>query len=532
MITVAQEKITESYEKYGRIMMDTTIPDNERRLSYLIEQNPQIYKEDREKELLAVQSYFKKIVIFHTRVWADCQFLALKKLNALIIDGLPMMASYCRNLLDIPATQQLTDFDIHRMNHYMKELDRNNDNKSGEDYLFLLKDYSFELAGREFSVQNLSDINEFFSFLESDLFLFATHDDQCFVRFIFCSAEIKLMNDFYEYWIGKEYVRTPQWILGIISEVHGGNGSILRDEACEVIYMNKWKNRSTKAEKRQALRHPYSAICEGLIEKALSCFYSKYSDHKRTSSQAFIKLMMQEPILCHERGHIKSFSDMNPIHRAFRAIFAEGEGAGGVLLEALADFAPNGFFSYVFETAVNNKNLALALVYGFVSDNWFVSPENVNCKRLLSFVQSSLALFFLSSNNEFRFNIIRMQKEREKIYRKLLLEYESLVQNLIDIFMQARFSIRCADGIVESGFEELSQEAAFWLYNECSNQNLLEFSPFWINMQGYLRQWSVEGWMLYEAALKKAETSVEKIILDLINSEITKEDKNERKYNE
>lgn len=255
---------------------------------------------------------------------------------------------------------------------------------------------------------------------------------------------------------------------------------------------------------------------------------NKVSKKSISDSSAFIESMMVVPTLAHERSHINSFKDMSPIAREFRAIFAsdEGDSAGGILLESLADFG--GFFNYIVDTAVNNKPLALAIVYGFCSDSWYVSPENPSFKKLLSFVQVSLALHFLnSSGDDFRFlnddgkiNLPKMIKERERIYRALLGAYEDHVQELIDIIKESNYSICCSDNnIIEMEFKELKNEVACHLYDlkEDPNQDLFEDSSFWINMQGYLKQWSEEGWNNYQAALCNAEIRLEKLVLMLIN---------------
>lgn len=257
-------------DAYGRLIFET-----KENLPYLIEQDPNVQKKDRKKVLTSAQIHFKNKIDFHLRKIANLQCLALEKLN--ILDDSSFM-SYCRDYFKIKTTQWLTSIHIEIMRQHLRDIDLYNGSLSGEEYLkFIKNDYSFDFCGKEFTIQNLTELNEFLYRLDiNNLRIFATHDDLCTIRFIFSEAEFKEVNGIYEYHLLRELVRSPQWHLAIVSEIHGMNGTIVRHEACQVIYLNKWKYKPSKQEMAEALRHPYSIIGQGFKNKALF-FYNKHT---------------------------------------------------------------------------------------------------------------------------------------------------------------------------------------------------------------------------------------------------------------
>jgi hypothetical protein len=250
---------------------------------------------------------------------------------------------------------------------------------------------------------------------------------------------------------------------------------------------------------------------------------------KDTRKEVFIKYLMEEPTLCHERGHIRSFADMEPAHYALHNVFAEEENAGSVLLEMLADFAPGGgpftgAFNYFIELAQKNQKLAAAQLCVYMSDYWFVSPEEPDYRPLLSFAPVSLALYFWPYMSQPEC-LPNMRRLRDIVYRLFQREYENLAGRLIDIITRALYEVPAGDGSVhETDFETLYQEV-FIMYlsgvNARPMNELTLFHPFWINMAGYLKKWSREGWARYEAALREAYERLEHIVLDFINSSET-----------
>jgi len=403
----------------------------------------------------------------------------------------------------------------------LDECDRRNGGKSGGEYLAYIKNYELELLGKKYPCACLFELNTIFDLLNMDLRLFCTNSPFG-VRFIFGTVEKYNMEENKAYIVKSEYIRSPQFVLSVAAEVID-DCSMIRKEACEVIFFNKWQMffEQDPAEREYALFNVNSAIREGIKEKALNLYNAVKTEDILRIKELFIQNMINGTFW-HETGHRVSLADMAPLHAAFWNNFPEGEGAGTVIIEALADWAPakgkrKGTFAYFAELAAVNPKQACRELYVYMSDNWFVD-ENEEFMSLMSNVLVGLAISFINPDGSADFD--RLNKEIVEIYTMFKERYKILLTKIFDVIYQAEYEL----GGHKLNYTELETET-FNMYKDSKNamplDELRKTPAFWINISGYLEKFSKTGWKTYQKIINKEGEILEQLILKKVSNDNT-----------
>jgi hypothetical protein len=482
--------------------------------------------EKHNKEIYFVREFVKEYIFRELKELALIIYLGMRKCNDFGVMGEQRVAiSFCRNIQGVPNNRQVNQFNADSFTRILDECDKRNGFKSGEEYLAYVKNYELQLLGKRYSCACLFELNTIFDLLKMNLRLFCTNSPYG-VRFIFGTVEKYHIEGNKAYVVKSEYIRSPQFVLSVAAEVID-DYSIIRHEALEVIFFNKWQMfyEQSLAERKYALRNVNLTIREGIKEKVLNLYDAAKTEDVLRIKKHFIQNILNSTIW-HEAGHRVSLMDMDPLHATFWNNFPEGEGAGTVLIEALADWAPakgksKGTFSYFAELAATNPKQADRELYMYMSDNWFVDDEE-EFMSLMSNVLVGLAIFFINTDGSADFE--RLNKEIEKIYALFQERYKIFLTKIFDVIYQAEYELDKH----KLNYRELETEI-YNMYQDSKNamplDELRRTPAFWINILGYLKKFSQEGWKTYQKIIDKEGEILEQLILKKVSND------NMEKYN-
>ena len=501
-------------EKYGRDLQDNSKPPEERRLVNLVKRK--VSPDKQEQELFSIREFVKEYLYRKSKELALIIFLAMEKLQDFGIMGEQrVLISFMRNILSIPNNREVNQFDADRFRRVLDEFDRCHGNKSGEDYLDYLKHYSLEIFGKTYPVTDFIFINELLDLLDVDYYFFNTHNHPYGVRFILGKFEKFNIGQKKVYKILREYIRSPQFVLSIAAEVFK-DSTMIRQEACEVIFFNKWQKffSQSVSECNSALRHIISSIRDGVIEKVLSLYKAACTKETLKIREIFINEMI-DGILWHEIGHHISYADMGPEYLAFHYNFIEDDNIGTVLVEALADWAPEkdeykGAFAHFVELSKTDFIQAARNILTYISDNWFVDDEDEEFMSLMSNILVGLAMSFINQDGTVDFD--RMEKEKDQIYTFLKTRFKHLVDKLLAVIRNSYYKM----GVQTLSYFDMENEL-YEMYQKGRNARSIDelhrFSFFWMNVVGYLEKYSVTGWEQYQNVLNEEACELERMIL-------------------
>jgi len=508
-------------EKYGKDLHDDSKSFEERQLTKLAAEKASLDRQ--EEETTAVRESVKEWMIRKLKELALINYLSMEKRKDFGVFGEQRVSiGFCRNIMHIPNNREVSQFDMDRFHRILKECDIRNGNKSGDDYLEYIKNYSLEILGKAYPITDFVQVNKLLEQLGADYYFFNTYNHPYGVRYIFGKVEKRDIEQNKAYIILQEYIRSPQFILSIVSEIFN-DSMMIRLVACEVIFFNKYQKffDKPKAERNYDLRHINSSIREGIKACALSLYDAANTKDVLKIKAFFIQEMINE-IFWHEIGHHISFTDMEPTHFAFHYNFPEGEGVGTVLIEALADWAPagehgKGVFTWFVELAQADVKRATRNFYVYISDKWFVD-ETEEFMSLMSNILPALAIYFINTDGSVDF--IRLKKEKDRIYTFFLMRYKKLVDKLLEVIKKSNYKI----DNYELDYVNL-EEGYYRMYQRSRNamplKELRNFSFFWINVVDHLEKYSAAGWKEYQHVLKEEASLLEQMIL----KEIIKDDK-------
>jgi hypothetical protein len=318
---------------------------------------------------------------------------------------------------------------------------------------------------------------------------------------------------------------------------------IIRREACEIIFYNKWQSffDQSKSERKRALRHINSAIRDGLISHALLNYGVTNKMYLSKIKDEFIR-DIEDSIVYHELGHHIAYSDTDPAHNAFsHNKFVKDGRTGHVLSEILADYAPEkdqqkGALARFIELAQTDIKRATGNFYVYMSDNWFLSEDDDDeYMKLMSDVEISLATYFIKPDGSVDF--IRIKKEYEQIYIAMLKFNSGLINKLFDVIRKSRFEIGTRQlsytELVKGILKEIRKKKhvnfncpylASKLNDEYKNNmkvlsleelpKLETYSQFWAFIMICLEENSKSGWEEYNKVLSEEADLLEQMILN------------------
>ena len=509
-------------DKYGNIIKEVLENQN----YSMDEKKKMFYKNIKNNNITFMQeintiSEFVKEYIYRTlKDLAFMIYLAMEKNDNYGVYGKErVIISFFRTILNIPCNREVTNFDLDRFNYILKIFEKENGDKTAEEYIELINNYYIEILGEKYTKDTYNEINNLAELLGSDYYLYSYISQIFNGGFIFGIWKKEKMFD-YEYFVmQREYIRSPQEVLSVVAQIHR-ESMFYREESIENIYFIKWQNyfNQSKIEKKKALKHINSSIRDSFKTKTIALYNAKNTTDMLKIKDIFIT-DMKDNIIYHEMGHLISYNDMSPINLAFKTNLVSDGSVGHVILEALADWAPErdqkkGSFSRFIEISKDDRIRATRFIYTYMSDNWFLNEDEENYMVLMSNILVSLAIYFI--NNDGSVNFERIINEKDRIYQVFIEWYNIIVDKMITSIMNSMFDIgeRKLDyiGLEKKLFEELKERKKINTLEE-----MREFSSFWLEVYIYLRDFSKNGWEQYKKILSIEANKLEMMVLGIIS---------------
>jgi len=503
--------------KYGRLLHDTSLTLEERKLKKLIAKTiPN--QADQEKEYLAVCQSTRDYLTGKLRDFSLLTYLSMRQRQDYGTMGEERtIVSLTRSILNI-YDREVNQWDVFRVENLLAECANRYAEETGGDYQNYLKNYNLVLFSHTYCHDLWREINHIFFLLESDDYLFRYANSDYGSEFIYGKVKIlKKEDDERAFLIENEYVTSPLLTHTLAGRVYN-NTMIIRKSSVNIIAHNKWSGvfKQTKAELKEALKHVNSSIREGLKYKALEHYGVKNSLEFNQNKEIWIEDMVTG-LFYHENGHLSANAEMNPIHKALYPIFYGADNIGSALVETLADYLPEkGPFAKFLALSKTDKRRACGNIYVYMSDNWFLDEDEVEEKfRCQSLLLIGLVYLFLNPDGSVNFE--RLEKDKKNIYISLTERFKDLCDRLISIFQHALYNL--GDRVIN--YKTLENEIYdFFQYGRFANslERLYEYTIFWEHIFQYLKKFSKEGYDEYQKLMFDMNLEVEQMILGLAQS--------------
>jgi len=523
-------------EKYGNDLQDDSIPSEKRKLSILAAKKVSPDKINEEIR------YVHEFVLEHTyRKLKDIpliNYLALQKKDDFGVYGEQRISiSLCRIEMGIPNNREVNQFDADRFRRKLSECDNRYGNKTGEEYQEYLNNARLIMFPKENSTMGF---NELFERMECNYYLYFTSMN----HFIFGMAEKSRIGNKNIYLITKEYCRSPSQILSVAGRAIK-DGMIIRREALEVIFFNKWEKfyNISKAERKLALRHVDSNIRDGLKEKTLLLYKAANTHDVKKIRDMFVS-DMDDGVKWHEIGHLINHTDMNRVQSAFRSsdIFPGDGHIGHVLFEIMADYASardgeQGAMARFAEISETDIERATRCYFTYMSDNFFLDEDEEDFMRLMTNAIVSIAYYFVNPDGSV--NFLKLKNEYKQVYETTLNIYKKLCDEQADVIRFAQYEVdsqnlnytdlvrEILDMITSKKYDKPGHIFKYsflekkigeeYQNNNVSSEDLPKLETwfeFWDLLIPYLKKYSKTGWEQSKQKLLEASISLEQIILN------------------
>jgi hypothetical protein len=505
--------------KYGNILMDNS-PIEERRIALLasIPGN----EVEQKQELNSICEFVKEFVYRCFRNLALSIYCAMMKLNDYSPwnDSEKVGISFCRNILNVPNDQSVTDVEFIRFQMLIDKWDKQNGQKSGKEYSDYCKNFSMVIFGKKYT-NSFGKVNDLFDVLEADCFLWITTTKHYSLRFILGEIEKSEIEKNKVCIFQREFIRSPQVILSIAAEVYNDT-NIIRKESLGVIFYIKWQHyyMQTMSERIHSSMHINTAICEGLKKYAMNYYGVSNIRELNAIKDQFIQNQL-DAIVFHEAGHHKVNADFDQLHFDFSWIFFDSEyNVGNVILEILADMALQeghrmGAYSRFLERGRIKPRQTIGDYYVYMSDSWFLDEEDNEFLSLQSEVAVGTALYFVNPDSTVNFDLIASEKDH--FYRFFMKKYTNLIDSLLAVIRNATYDLE----IKKLDFDQLELKVQEMHKDTCNNmplEDLRHMSFYWKNVVGFLEKYSVEGWKIYQRILNDEAFLLQQDILTMVTN--------------
>jgi len=518
-------------EEYGKDLLDTSRPFEERKLEKLVAARHK-NKDRQEQEMTSVRMSFLEYMFKHLRELALIIYLAMVNSKNWGPHGEERIrVSFCRTILDIPNNREVTYDDVEK---FHREAVFECDRRYGflPDYTGHCNNFRLNIFGKQTSAADFDDVaNELFKLMDMDCFLWATLCPTFGVRFALGELEERYIGQNKIYVMRKEFIRSPQLILSIAAEIYK-DSTIIRLDAIKTICFNKYERyykQSLLAGLFAFRQDDYAAITEGFTKKALAYFEVSNTEEIRNIMDKII-LEELDMVIFHEEGHMIAHESMkNDAHNGmehyyFHWVFPNTD-SGSALQEALADWAPQngsrkGAFARFLEIAGTDAGRATRNIYMYLSDCFFVSKEEEDGEYfgILTNYLVGTAISFILDDGTVDFD--RIAAKQEEIFAFFQQCYGDLVDELMETIRNSiyEFEINAFD-TKKLDFTALELKIAEMHKRTKSEKPLEELRKnncFWDNAVGFLESHSPDGWKRYQEVIAKRTISVERELLNLI----------------
>jgi len=510
--------------KYGIALNDETKSLGERRLEMLVKDKVKPEKE--KEEIHTVQEFVKEYVYRQLKEFAMIIFLFMKKSGDYGDMGEDRVAiSFMRNILYIPNNTQVEQFQVFQFNRIIDECDKRHGQKSADEYMKFIKNWQLALFNKTYPYHSITDIIPVFDLIKAPYMLCGTSDSYG-IQFILAECEAMEYDKYTAYMLRREYIRSPQRVLSAVATPYRG-GALVRREAFEVIAFNKYQTYLKDYGKYNFFgmeEHINNVIGDALKKRVFSGFgidldsttpVEKKEKYEKIKDSIIAE--MEDGVLWNQIGSIVYKENLDPIYVAFRSCLVyDTDGISTIYGSVLYDWLPRkgriqGAMSRFCEIAEFDPARAERDVYMYLSDNWFTDEDDFMIRT--TNISTGLVIPFL--NKDASVDFFNMKKEIPVIYDLALNRLKALYDKLIAIIHKSHY--QC--GIYKMDYARM-EDQLFRMYSNTRNARSLEelriYSSFWVNMHGYLKKFSPEGYEEFQAVLAVEALEFETAVLDYI----------------
>ena len=236
---------------------------------------------------------------------AKKQYLLMEKSDHFGEPGEQRVAiSFCRVLLNIPASREVTQLDANLFRESLSAFDEKLGNPSVEKLKKELHVPGFEIWGKKYLISQDDEINQILKFIGSKQLLRFSFAQDGLEYILGEEAPISgVHRKFRDKTVILKKAETARSPLNILSMVAAASplGTLIREASCETIFYNKWHSfyETSDFEKELLQSHDYSNIREAIKDKALKAYGFNNQAEVVAGKSLFIDEMV-EGVVWHE----------------------------------------------------------------------------------------------------------------------------------------------------------------------------------------------------------------------------------------
>ena len=430
------------------------------------------------------------------------------------------IAGFCRHLLGIPTSENLEGTHYTEFYKKIEEATTEWDGKSTEEIRHQIEETGFTLSDKFFRKHEDPSINEALELASSAHRIFIGMLDEKYHLIVFGPGKVKRIGNFKVIMIDKEDARTPSAILPMVAAHGKENQILLRREAFEVIFTEKWRNEADSS------LSSYSSEVE-IREKVRKLTLDRYNKPKKLPIDKLEKLMVDEMLettAVHETAHgafTESYADKSLLALGKILYTMPYSFIIQALDEILAEWMPRqgeyqGAIPYIASLAKGkNKTRAERLLFRYISDSWFLGNWDQAYLADLTDLFISSLLPYIKNPKDIHFS--QMEQDTAKTHKFFLDWWENILKGCVHIFQEAQYETRGFtldfDTIANAQHQEFSKQS-----DKYKRGTLMYERYFWTNMLRYLEKTAPGDFTKLKNHFQKAREDISKDLLAKITN--------------
>lgn len=368
-----------------------------------------------------------------------------------------------------------------------------------------LSNYTFTLFNKVFELKDIQKINQLLTFFESKLMIYYEFSSSM-AMLVFGKGKRRLIKKKYSLLqFQEEFISTFNVVPALAASTND-RISMVRNVAMELIYEQKWVSYYNYSSTYDY--NDFYSISSGIKQKVINLYGQLGSFTSDEIKNQFVK-DMQENVLNHEIGHLVVQADIFSVEDVGLGVCTQliKETIFLALWEIFADFAPKTSFGHgcifnMCKVAETDYDRALRLFYMYLSDVWFYDTadeymflySDLMLLVLLRYIDNKQGVDFAALKSDLSFTKKRVDKERLTLSERLFELFSWSIQEIKVIVETAKYTL-VADEEKDFSFLLKTVKSVFPEYRSTEFKDSLVYQKtFWMNVVGYLRAFSVDGY--------------------------------------
>ena len=418
--------------------------------------------------------------------------------------------SFIRALDKIPARSEIN---IQQMSYFHSQIEEIDAEYGYPDSKFLeqeLKRLYFKFVEVDVMVENNVWINRMLEWMgSSNRYEFALRTEGFIMYFGKESIQkSKINNKLIEIrTLENEIARTPLANLNIAAS-NFGEFILLRKCAFESSFYNSWCSLYSDLNEVSQIRlHDYTNISIMIRYFALTAYGFRSLEKAEKGSKKFIDEAV-EGTVWHEIGHSISLDENLNLQNHHKGLVSSLPNTTNhfaiALKEAMADWAPtmdgvSGPIMNLIQISEKDYEKAQRMLFVYLSDYWFLNPDNDFLSKMTDLILS-LLMPFINSDREIDFQEIK--NNHDEIYKFLEDHFKEVSDMLLEVIESASFNISDYLAVNINFINKQLTEMLKPVLNKEDLEGCKETSLFWQHVINSLESHSPESNIHFQECLK------------------------------